>query len=356
MYLCSCPTGCFRIAMVDVSPCGGGVIWDLMGKMIGLAGYGWSREGGYRLGELATLMKWLPKLMGFDYEILYKKRSENYAADALSRVPTSSQILQMILTTVTTDLLSRIVNGWEADPVLQTIIQRLKKELVKHYSWTHDQLRRRGKLVVGNDQELKKDLLVHFHADSVGGHSGSTATTNRISGICYWKKMRQDVKTFMALCSTEISIDFIKGLPLSNGKSVILKVVDRLREKPKEWSKWLSLTEYWYNTNFYTSIQTTPYEAVYGQPPPSPIAYIQGPLPNATATLPVCDAQGDLLQQPVKVLDIRLGKVGCLLGAVYVCDIRTSYVSHQCTNSNEDNAVPCLLRGLAVLDWLVLAS
>ncbi|GKF51451.1 reverse transcriptase, partial [Tanacetum coccineum] len=54
---------------------------------------------------------------------------------------------------------------------------------------------------LGNDQELRKDLLVHFHADSIGGHSGSTTTTNKISEIFYWKKMRQDVKTFVALCA-----------------------------------------------------------------------------------------------------------------------------------------------------------
>ncbi|GJZ34187.1 hypothetical protein Tco_0579623, partial [Tanacetum coccineum] len=42
----------------------------------------------------------------------------------------------------------------------------------------------------------------------------------------------------------------------------------------------------------------------------------------------------------------------CLLGAAYVCDIRTSYVSRQCTSSDGDNAAPCLPRGLAVLDWL----
>ncbi|GKG00353.1 hypothetical protein Tco_0302043, partial [Tanacetum coccineum] len=39
-----------------------------------------------------------------------------------------------------------------------------------------------------------------------------------------------------------------------------------------------------------------------------------------------------------------------------VCDIRTSYVSRQCTSSDGDNAAPCLPRGLTVLDWLVLAS
>ncbi|GKE09257.1 hypothetical protein Tco_1412808 [Tanacetum coccineum] len=39
-----------------------------------------------------------------------------------------------------------------------------------------------------------------------------------------------------------------------------------------------------------------------------------------------------------------------------VCDIRTSYVSRQCTSSDGDNAAPCLLRRLATLDWLTLAS
>ncbi|GKC06308.1 hypothetical protein Tco_0997918 [Tanacetum coccineum] len=57
-----------------------------------------------------------------------------------------------------------------------------------------------------------------------------------------------------------------------------------------------------------------------------------------------------------------------------VCDIRTSYVSRQCTSYDGDSvapcllrrlaapcllkglAAPCLLRGLATPDWLLLAS
>ncbi|GKB49269.1 hypothetical protein Tco_0900022 [Tanacetum coccineum] len=58
----------------------------------------------YWSGGLQTpsQMKWLPILMGFDYEILYKKRREGKVADALSRVDTSDELMQ-ILTKVTRD-------------------------------------------------------------------------------------------------------------------------------------------------------------------------------------------------------------------------------------------------------------
>lgn len=46
--------------------------------------------------------------------------------------------------------------------------------------------------------------------------------------------------------------------------------------KPKEWSSWLSIAEWWYNTTYHSATKMTPYEAVYGQPPPFHLPYLPG--------------------------------------------------------------------------------
>lgn len=38
---------------------------------------------------------------------------------------------------------------------------------------------------------------------------------------------------------------------------------------PKQWSKYLSWCEYWYNTSYHTSTHTSPFKLVYGREPPS---------------------------------------------------------------------------------------
>lgn len=50
----------------------------------------------------------------------------------------------------------------------------------------------------------------------------------------------------------------------------------------KDWSLWLPLAEWWYNTTFHSATGTTPYEVVYNQPPPLHLPYMTGESTNVT--------------------------------------------------------------------------
>ncbi|GJW70417.1 integrase, catalytic region, zinc finger, CCHC-type containing protein [Tanacetum coccineum] len=128
----------------------------------------------------------------------------------------------------------------------------------------------------------------------------------------------------------------------------------RVCERPKEWTKWLSLAEYWYNTNFHNSIKTIPFEVLYGQTPLIHTPYVAKDsfveLMDRTLqareqvitmlkfhlkaaqdrmityadkkrsekefavgdlvylNLPLCDSEGSLVVVPYKILDRKLAK------------------------------------------------
>ena len=44
----------------------------------------------------------------------------------------------------------------------------------------------------------------------------------------------------------------------------------------QNWHSWLSLAEFWYNTNFHSSLKLTLFQALYGIPPLIHIPYISG--------------------------------------------------------------------------------
>jgi len=54
----------------------------------------------------------LPKLLGLDYEIVYRKGKENTTADSLLRV-TSAQLLELTLSSIDTESLNKIKRSWE---------------------------------------------------------------------------------------------------------------------------------------------------------------------------------------------------------------------------------------------------
>jgi len=95
---------------------------------------------------------------------------------------------------------------------------------------------------------------LELHTSPVGGNSGFLKTYHRVKKDFFWDGLKNNVQRFVAECVVcqqnkvetiktpgllqplsipsqcweEVSMDFITGLPKSEGKSVIMVIVDRL--------------------------------------------------------------------------------------------------------------------------------
>lgn len=275
--------------------------------------------------------------------------------------------------------------SYEQDEFCLQLLAKLSiaSDAVPNYTLTTGVIRYKGKVLIGNSTELKKQIFMSFHDSALGGHSGERATYQRLKLVFYWPNMKKAIVDYIHQCPvcqknkaehtpypgllqplpipemawTHISMDFVEGLPKSQGKDVILVVVDRLTKyahfislshpytaqdivtlfldnvfklhglpkvilterdpiftsqiwqslfkslqvqlhlttayhpqtdgqtervnqclenylrcmcfnSPRRWHYWLSLAEWWYNTSYHTSLKITPFQALYGFPPP----------------------------------------------------------------------------------------
>lgn len=124
--------------------------------------------------------------MEFDFCIEYKHGQENLVADALSRGNlvecNAVSVVQCDL-----DMITRIKASWQSDLDVQKLISKLQSDPSshKHFSWERGELRRKGRLVICKDLELRKDILKWLHSSACGGHSGRDATLQRVKAVFF---------------------------------------------------------------------------------------------------------------------------------------------------------------------------
>lgn len=208
--------------------------------------------------RMTTLMqqKWLAKLLGLDYEIVYKKGRVNSVADALSRLLESDfQANISDISTVQYGWLADVLQIYDSDATAQAVIQGIaeKKEAFQDYLYSQGLIKYQQRIYVGNNGDSRQKILWELHDGPVGGHSGQEVTLKRISQFFYWPNMRQEVIKYVQSCDVcqriktgnqfpqgllqplpvpqqiweDISLDFVEGLPNSNGKDCIMVVIDK---------------------------------------------------------------------------------------------------------------------------------
>ncbi|KAL3497765.1 hypothetical protein ACH5RR_040497 [Cinchona calisaya] len=157
--------------------------------------------------------KWLTKLLGLCYEIQYKKGDENVMIDALSR------------------------RG--AKIVVCHVTSQIYKDGI---------LRFKGRMYVGETRTIRQKLIEALHSSQLGGHSGYQANYSRVKALFFWLGMKKQFHEIVNQCDvckrckddhipylglqqplpepkyswSYVSLDFIEGLPKSDGKEVIL--------------------------------------------------------------------------------------------------------------------------------------
>lgn len=209
--------------------------------------------------KLSTLLqqKWLAKLMGLDYEILYKKGVENKVADALSRLPEGTALGEnCAINTTQLDWLEEIKDSYIDDQESQKVITGIisKEPAYIHFTYTKGLIRVGSRIYVGSHGSIRDKIMWELHDGPVGGHSGQEATTRRVCQFFYWPSMRTTIQEYVKSCDicqrvktgnqvpggllqplpipsqiwTDISMDFIEGLPKSGEKNCIMVVIDRL--------------------------------------------------------------------------------------------------------------------------------
>lgn len=268
------------------------------------------------------------------------------------------------------------------DSHAQALLQKLALDPLSDskFKLDHGILRRHGRIWVGANPQLQRQIVAAFHDSPIGGHSGFPVTYRRLVALFSWTAMKSMVKDYVRSCQVcqqakperlppagllqplpvpsepweMATMDFIIGLPRSRHYDCILVIVDKLSKyahfiplshpytaekvaelfvdnvfrlhslpqalisdrdpvftstfwqsvfratgsqlrmstanhpetdgqtervnqsiecylrcfisaHPSHWAKWLSLCEFWYNTNWHSSLGQSPFEVLYGR-------------------------------------------------------------------------------------------
>ena len=331
--------------------------------------------------------QWVSKLFGYDFAVEYRPGTLNVVADALSRREEEAVQLN-ILTGPSFCLFEDLRQELQSNAELRALRDSIVATRGAPWQVVNGLIMRGNKVFIPTGSAALPVVLELAHT---AGHEGTQKTLHRLRQDFVIDHDRRLVRDFVNSCLTcqrnktehlhpagllqplevpsqvwsDISLDFVEGLPRVHGKSVILTVVDRFSkqahflalshpytavtvaksffegivrlhgfptsivsdrdpvftgnvwkdlfklagvklrmstafhpqtdgqsevvnrtiamylrcltgDRPRSWLDWLPWAEYCYNTSFHSALRTSPFEVVYGRPPPALLSYTAG--------------------------------------------------------------------------------
>ena len=142
--------------------------------------------------------KWVAKLMGYDYEIVYKPGRDNSAADSLSRKPGSPTLHHMFTPQV--HLWDEIREASKGDPYITQVGCEAATKPEGPFKTCHGLVFYKTRIVVPKAPTLHNKILEEFHARKTADRLGVLRTYKRLTQQFYWPTMYRDVQEFVARC------------------------------------------------------------------------------------------------------------------------------------------------------------
>ena len=104
-------------------------------------------------------------MLGYDFEIIYKKGKQNVVVDALSRKDEDVEALLCAIYIIQPEWITKSRDEWKNDEYVWTHIQKLQRypSISETFSWKNDSLWYKDRLYICNNSQLKQNILLEFH-------------------------------------------------------------------------------------------------------------------------------------------------------------------------------------------------
>jgi hypothetical protein len=123
--------------------------------------------------------KWITNMLGYNFEVIYKKGKHKVVANALSRKEEETKRSLCFISILQSNW---VEEARTQDQEVCKIIQQLHEDLSSIYNfvWKNELLWYHDRLYLCKNSQLKQNILLELHTSLIGGHSGFLKTYHGI--------------------------------------------------------------------------------------------------------------------------------------------------------------------------------